>query len=123
MVAVSSPSIQMQRLRARNTALTQQEAEDRVGSQMGVEEKVGRTRARGVERGKVVWNDGGKGDLEREVERVMQEVRGEGFGRWWGWWLWGSPVGVVGVAGWEVWRGWRARKGWEEAGRRERARL
>lgn len=123
MVGVSSPAVQMARLRERDQGLSKGEAEDRVGSQMGVEEKVGRTRARGERRGKVVMNDGDRGDLEREVGRVIGEVGGEGGGRAWGWWLMGSPVGVVGVSGWEVWSGWRARKRWEEERRRERARL
>lgn len=120
MVAVSSPEVQMKRLRERDKGLSGQEAEDRVGSQMGVEEKVGRTRARGKERGKVVWNDGDKeGDLGGEVRRVIGEVRGEGGGKAWGWWLWGSPVGMVGVCGREVYLGWRARRKWEV----ERARI
>lgn len=58
MVAVSEPGVQMRRLRGRDPGLSEREAADRVGSQMGVEEKVGRTRARGGARGKVVLNDG-----------------------------------------------------------------
>lgn len=123
MVAVSSPAVQMARLRERDKTLSGPEAEDRVGSQMGVEEKVGRTRARGGRRGKVVLNDGDRGDLGREVGRVIGEVRGEGGGRAWGWWLLGSPVGVVGVSGWEVWLAWRARRRWEEERRKEKMRL
>lgn len=123
MVAVSSPEVQMRRLRDRDRGLSAQEAEDRVGSQTGVEEKVGRTKARGQGRGKVLVNDGDKEDLEREVRRVVGEVREEGGGWAWGWWLMGSPLGVVGVSGWEVWNGWRARRKWDEEKRRERARL
>ena len=119
MVAVGDPEVQMRRLRERDKGLSAEEAEERVGSQMAVGEKVGRTRMRGAQRGKVVWNDGDREELEREVERVVREVKGEGGGRVWGWWLWGSPVGVVGAAGWEVWRGWWARRRWEG----ERARL
>lgn len=123
MVAVSSAEVQMRRLRERDRGLSGGEAGDRVGSQMGVGEKVGRTRARGGRRGKVVMNDGDRGDLEREVGRVIGEVKGEGGGRVWGWWLVGSPYGVAGVSAWEVYQGWRARKRWEEEERRERARL
>ena len=123
MVAVSSPEVQMRRLRQRDTALSEQEAVDRVGSQMGVGEKVARTRARGPGRGKVLVNDGDRGDLEREVRRAVREVRGEGGGRAWGWWLVGSPLGAVGVGAWEVWMGWRARRRWELERERERARL
>lgn len=124
MVAVSSPEVQMRRLRGRDKGLSGQEAEDRVGSQMGVEEKVARTRARGKERGKVVWNDGDKeGDLGGEVRRVIGEVRGEGGGQVWRWWLWGSPVGMMGVCGREVYLGWRARRKWEIERVREKANL
>lgn len=123
MVAVSSPAVQMRRLRERDAGLSATEAEDRVGSQMGVREKVGRTRARGPRRGKVVLNDGDGGDLERAVGRVMGEVRGEGGGRAWGWWLMGSPYGVAGVSAWEVYQGWRARRRWEEESAGEKARL
>lgn len=119
MVAVTSPEVQMKRLRERDKGLSEGEARDRVGSQMGVEEKVGRTEGRGAGRGKVVVNDGGRGELEGEVRRVLGEVEAEGGGRLWGWWLWGSPVGAVGVGAWEVYKGWRARRRWEG----ERARL
>ncbi len=117
MVAVSDAEVQMRRLRERDQGLSAEEAGERVGSQMGVGEKVARTRMRGGGRGKVVWNDGDRGQLEGEVGRVMGEVRGEAGGGAWGWWLVGSPWGVVGVAGWEVWRGWRARRRWEEGER------
>ncbi|CAF9942992.1 MAG: hypothetical protein ALECFALPRED_010363 [Alectoria fallacina] len=123
MVAVSSPSVQMRRLRRRDPALSAAEAQDRVGSQMGVEEKVARTRARDACRGKVLLNDGGRGDLEREVARAMGEVRAEAGGPLWGWWLLGSPVGAAGAGAWEVYLGWRARRRWEEERRRERTRL
>ena len=123
MVSVSSPSVQMERLRRRDKLLSLAEAEDRVGSQMGVEEKVARTRARGGRRGKVVVNDGDRGQLEGEVARAMGEMRAEGGGRAWGWWMLGSPVGAAGAGAWEVFLGWRARRGWEEERRRERARL
>ncbi|KAL6722038.1 Dephospho-CoA kinase cab5 [Lecanora helva] len=123
MVSVTSPEVQMKRLRERDKALSAREAEERVGSQMGVEEKVKRTRARGMERGKVVLNDGGMGDLEAEVRRVIAEVRDEGRGGLWGWWLWGSPVGAMGVGAWEVWKSWRARSRWQEEKVQEKARL
>lgn len=110
MVAVTSPQVQMQRLRERDKGLSEEEARDRVGSQMGVLEKVQRTKARGERRGKVVVNDGGREELDREVERVFREVKVEGGGRLWGWWVWGSPVGAVGASAWEVYRSWTARR-------------
>lgn len=119
MVAVTEPAVQMARLRERDGGLSEREARDRVGSQMGVREKVERTLARRGRRGKVVVNDGGTGELEEDVGRVMREVMEEGGGRVWGWWLWGSPVGAVGVGAWEMYKGWRARRRWEV----EKARL
>lgn len=47
MVAVSDAGVQMRRLRERDAGLSLEEAEGRVASQMGVEEKVERTRVRG----------------------------------------------------------------------------
>ncbi len=123
MVAVSDPEVQMRRLRERDKGLSEQEARDRVGSQMGVKEKVGRTRARGRGRGKVVWNDGDKGVLEGEVARVMGEVEREGRRGWLGVLVWGNPVVAVFAGVWNMWVGWRARKKWEAERAREKAKL
>lgn len=122
-VGVHDPAVQMRRLRERDPGLTEAEARDRVLSQGTVKEKVERVKARGLgKRGAVVWNDGGKGELEGEVRRVMGEVE-RGRRGWWAWWLWGSPVVAVAVGGWEVWRGWRARRGFEERMKGEKAML
>lgn len=121
MVAVSDAEVQMRRLRERDWGLSQREAEERVGSQMGVGEKVGRTRVRGRERGKVLINDEGKGELEGEVRRVVGEVRREGGGWLWGMWLWGSPLGCLIVGIWEVVCSWRARRRWEVEHGKEKA--
>ena len=123
MVAVSDPVIQMKRLRERDKGLSEQEARDRVGSQMGVEEKVERTRARGMGSGKVVENDAGMEDLRIEVNRALKEIRNESGSKLWGWWLWGSPVGAAAVGAWEIYKSWKARRRWEEERARERARL
>lgn len=110
MVAVTSPQVQMQRLRERDTGLSEEEARSRVGSQMGVLEKVEKTKARGKWRGKVVVNDEGREELEKEVQRVIEEVKNHGGGKVWGWWLWGSPLGAVGVSAWEVYKSWTAKR-------------
>ena len=112
MVAVRDPVVQMRRLRERDRGLSEREAEERVGSQMGVGEKVERTVGRGRGRGKVVWNDGGREELEGEVKRVVGEIEAEGWGEWGRWWLWGSPVAVLVMASWVVWCGLRTRRGW-----------
>ena len=101
----------MRRLRGRDAHLSAQEAEDRVGSQMAVAEKVGRTEARGGGRGVVLWNEGSKEELEKGVAEVMRAL--EGKSGVWGLWLWGSPYVAGAMASWEVWKGWRGRREWE----------
>lgn len=121
-VGVSSPEVQMQRLCARDTALSTQEARERVGSQMSVAEKVDRCRERGVDAGRVVWNDESKEELQVKVARMVKELE-QGRGWRWRWWLWASPIVAVGWAAWAVWSGWRARRRWErrekESGKKE----
>ena len=110
-VAVRDPVVQMRRLRERDPHLSPEEAEDRVRSQGDVSEKAERVEAMG-ERGKVVWNGGGKEDLRGELERVVGQVRRRRKG-WWSWVLLGFPPMAVlrGVLG--VWRGWVDRKRWQ----------
>lgn len=121
-VGVRDPSVQISRLRDRDRGLSEQEARDRVLSQGTVKEKVARAEYRGEGRGVVVWNDGVKEVLEREVERVMKEVE-RGRRGWWGWWLWGNPLAAVVVGAWEVYVGWRAKREFERGRVREKARL
>ncbi|KAL7267856.1 Dephospho-CoA kinase cab5 [Rhizina undulata] len=106
-VSVSSREIQIARLLARDKALggdmTREDAEKRIGSQMGIEEKgeicesvysTNGTRGRGF----VVNNDGSVEDLEREVAKVMERVR-KGRVGWWRYLLWAVPpfAAVVGT--------------------------
>ena len=123
MVAVSDAKVQMRRLRERDPGLSLEEAEGRVASQMGVGEKVERTRVREGKRGKVVINDGGRKELEQEVARVIGEIRQEGGGWVWNAWLWQSPIGCLLLGARECLRSWRVRKGWMEQRGREKANL
>lgn len=116
-VGVSSPEVQMQRLRARDTALSAEEARERVGSQMSVAEKVDRCRERGTGAGHVVWNDESKEELQVEVARVVKELE-QGRGWHWRWWLWASPIVAAMWAVLAVWNGWRARKRWDRREKR-----
>jgi dephospho-CoA kinase len=70
----------------------------------------------------VVWNDGGKEELEKEIRRVMEEVRRASPG-WWSKLLWLlPPVGAaVAVISW--WKMRRVQMDWEEEKRREKAKL
>ena len=121
-VAVRDPVVQMERLRARDAHLNAEDAENRVKSQTDVREKARRAEERGPGRGVVVWNDGGKGELEGEIERCMTAIRGASPS-WWAWLLLGiPPLGGV-VAAYDMLKGWQARKKWEEGQSREKAKL
>ena len=121
-VGVTDPQIQMQRLQARDSHLTEEDARNRVMSQGDVREKAERCLKRGPGRGVVVWNDSGKEELEKEIRRVMDEVR-RASPAWWSTLLWVlPPVGaVVAVVSW--WRMRRVQMVWEEEKRREKAKL
>lgn len=121
-VAVSDPSIQMARLRARDAHLTEEDAKNRVLSQGDVRDKARRCEARGMGRGVVVWNDGGVEDLRGELERFMKGIQ-RGSPRWWAWLLLLVPPlgGLLGV--WVWWRNLALNKRWKEQELRERAKL
>ena len=121
-VGVSDPAIQIQRLVARNAELTEEDARNRVSSQGSIKEKAERCLRRGKGAGVVVWNDGGKEDLEKEIRTVMEEVR-RASPRWWSTLLWLCPPLAAGVAVLSWWRMRRVQLSWEAEKRREKAKL
>jgi dephospho-CoA kinase len=121
-VAVSDPAIQMKRLRERDPHLSAEDAENRVRSQGDVKIRARRAEARGTGRGYTVWNDGGKEELEKEVSRVMEEVKSRSP-RWWAWLLLLCPPAGLGIGAWNMLWSWVAARRWEEETRREKAKL
>lgn len=108
-VAVSDPKMQMQRLRDRDPHLSAEDAENRVKSQVDVREKAKRAEMRGEGRGFVLYNDGGKEDLEVQLKDVMGRIRSSSP-KWWGWLLLLCPPLMSTVVGWELLLGWRRRR-------------
>lgn len=121
-VGVRDAAVQIARLRARDSHLTEEDARNRVMSQGNLEEKVERCRRRGDGWGEVLWNDEGRKELEREVASVMERVR-SGSPWWWGTLLWVCPPVAVGVAVGSWWKMWGVQKRWEEERRQEKAKL
>lgn len=88
----------MKRLRARDAHLSQEDAENRVRSQGDVREKARRCEARGEGRGVVIWNDGGREELQAEVRKVFESRLMSGSPEWWSWMLLLFPPLAVGSA-------------------------
>lgn len=121
-VAVSDPKIQMQRLRDRDAHLTEEDARNRVAAQWDVRDKAAKCLARGEKAGVVVWNDGDKEALKREIDRVMAEVR-KGSPPWWGWMLLLCPPLAAVSGAWSYVRSWWIKRRWEKEKAREKAKL
>jgi dephospho-CoA kinase len=121
-VAVKDAAVQMQRLRARDEHLTEEDAKNRVASQWDVRDKAERCLRRGEKAGVVVWNDGDQEDLKKEIDRVMSIVK-EGSPQWWAWMLLlFPPLGLM-SGGWSYVRSWYIKRQWEQEKTREKAKL
>lgn len=111
-VAVSEPKIQMQRLQARDTHLSEEDAKNRVASQTDVREKAKRAEDRnrfGKGRGYVLYNDTNKEDLRVQIDDVVRSIRTDSP-RWWSLALLVCPPLMVAVASLQVLQGWRIQK-------------
>ncbi|KAI9880058.1 MAG: hypothetical protein M1830_005790 [Pleopsidium flavum] len=121
-VAVFDAEIQMKRLRARDAHLTAEDARNRVLSQGDVSEKARRAETRGEGAGVVIWNDGGKEELERELRRVVEKM-GERHPGWWASLLLLVPP-LAGFAGLRsLLQSWLMSRRWEASKRQEKAKL
>lgn len=114
--------MQIQRLRARDSHLSEEDAKNRVMSQGDVREKARHALARGEGRGVVVYNDSDREQLAKDVEKVMKEIRSASPWWWSNLCLIVPPVGAA-AAIWTLWRNWTLQKEWAETMRKEKARL
>lgn len=121
-VAVHDPKVQMDRLRARDEHLTEEDAQNRVASQWDVRDKAKRCLRRGEKAGVVVWNDGNKEELKTEIDRVMGVVQ-QGHPQWWAWLLLLSPPLAAASGTWSYVRSWWIKRQWEAEKQREKAKL
>ncbi|RMZ07209.1 hypothetical protein D0862_04334 [Hortaea werneckii] len=121
-VAVRDAKVQMERLRARDEHLSEEDARNRVASQWDVRDKAERCMRRGEKAGVVVWNDGDKEDLKREIDRVMAVVQ-RGHPQWWAWLLLFCPPLAAASATWSYVRSWWIKRQWEQEKQREKAKL
>ncbi|KAF3932824.1 hypothetical protein ABW19_dt0208785 [Dactylella cylindrospora] len=81
----TTPETQQDRLLKRDAHLSQEDAEKRIASQLSVEAKKGLADV-------VVWNEGTKEDLEKEIAKFVDDVK-KGRGLIWTWLLAGCwPV-------------------------------
>ncbi|QKX55548.1 uncharacterized protein TRUGW13939_02642 [Talaromyces rugulosus] len=130
-VAVNDPAVQMARLRARDAHLTAEDAENRVRSQGDVREKVKKAlfRNRVAEentdkgsRGVIIWNDGDKADLEREVNKAISAIQTHSP-KWWSWLLLAAPPVSVAAAVWNMAVNFGLQKSWDQKAKQDRAKL
>lgn len=121
-VAVRDAKIQMQRLMDRDAHLTEEDARNRVASQWDVRDKAERCLRRGEKSGVVVWNDGDKDDLKREIDKVMTVVKA-GTPQWWAWLLLLCPPLAAASGTWYYIRGWWIKRTWEQEQQMEKAKL
>jgi dephospho-CoA kinase len=121
-VAVTDPKVQMDRLRARDSHLTKEDASNRVMSQGDVREKAARALARGQGSGVVVWNDGDREQLKREIDRVMHDIRAASPS-WWTWLSLLCPAVGMTSATWAMIRNYIVDGRWLKQQQEERAKL
>ncbi|OJD33437.1 dephospho-kinase [Diplodia corticola] len=121
-VAVKDPEIQMQRLRARDPHLSEEDAKNRVLSQGDSREKAERVQRRGEHASVVIWNDGDREELEKQVSKAMADMRSRSP-RWWAWLQLFCPPLAALTAFWSFWRMRRVQLQWEHEKAQEKAKL
>ncbi|CRK41361.1 hypothetical protein BN1723_005095 [Verticillium longisporum] len=121
-VAVRDPEVQMARLRARDAHLSEEDARNRVISQGDVREKARRCEARGEGKGLVLWNDGSREELEKQIGEAIEGIKAKSPG-WWNLLLLGAPPLAILAGLFRYWQNGRINKRWHEQELAERAKL
>lgn len=121
-VAVHDPAVQMQRLRARDSHLSEEDAKNRVASQWDVRDKAERCLRRGEKAGVVVWNDGDKEDLKRQIDETMRKLK-RSSPQWWAWLLLLCPPLAAMSGSWSYVRSWWIKRQITAEKQREKAKL
>ncbi|KAJ9302961.1 hypothetical protein DTO271G3_335 [Paecilomyces variotii] len=123
-VGVHDPAVQMQRLRARDPHLSAEDAENRVRSQGDVLGKVAKAEFRGTSnaRGVIIWNDGDKADLEKEIQKAMSTISASSP-KWWSWVLLLAPPLGAACAVWNMAVNFTTKRSWDQKAQREKAKL
>ena len=114
-VGLHDVEIQIARLHSRDGTLSREDAIGRVQSQVDIRTKARRAQLRDQAwrgSGMVLWNDDSKEDLQRELERLVEDLQRQ-TPLWWARFLWLFPPLAVMVGLWNVWKAWRAKRSWE----------
>lgn len=118
-VGVRDPAIQMQRLTARDSHLSAEDAENRVKSQTDVRVKARRCQEAG---GVVLWNDGSHDDLKKQLDIAVKQLRTTSPD-WWSWVLLGCPPLAILVGSWRVYQNVKVNRKWEAQTQDQKAKL
>jgi dephospho-CoA kinase len=73
-------------------------------------------------RGIIIWNDGDRAHLQREVAKAIITIR-EYSPRWWSWLLLVAPPVGVAAAVWNMAINFSIQKSWDQKTKREKAKL
>ncbi|KAF3355175.1 hypothetical protein VdG1_07039 [Verticillium dahliae VDG1] len=102
--------------------VTVEDARNRVISQGDVREKARRCEARGEGKGLVLWNDGSREELEKQIGEAIKGIKAKSPS-WWNLLLLGAPPLAILAGLFRYWQNGRINKRWHEQELAERAKL
>ncbi|KAI6246749.1 hypothetical protein HI914_05096 [Erysiphe necator] len=112
LVTVRDVNVQMRRLQNRDIHLSSADAEARIQSQADLSAKVRKCLNRGKENGMIIYNDSDIQELNREVERVISQIK-RSHPQWWTYLLWIFPPFACCVGFWHLGRSWLLNRQWK----------